>query len=294
MITTLPLSGMRAFEATARVRSVAAAAAELHLTPSAVSHAIRKLEKELGSVLFQRDGRTLKLTSDGEMLMRHIGHAFEELRRGIASVSLRLPGLLRLHCAPSFATQWLVPRLSAIFLAHPGLELRLSASADYTRFVTDEFDADIVYGPPGREGLTVIPLVRESVTPLCTPSLAQNINTPDDLLNYVLIQSDNKQIRWSHWFSANGIAPPVPRGPRFDRSHLAIAAAVDGVGVALESTLLAERELRARKLVRPLGKATTDVRYVGHHLVFPPDGAQNRALQTFKTWLLGELNLGPR
>src|SRR5690242_2607306 len=143
MITSLPLSGMRAFEATARVRSVAAAAAELHLTSSAVSHAIRKLEKELGAVLFQRDGRSLKLTSDGEMLMRHIGQAFEELRRGIASVSLRLPGLLRLHCAPSFATQWLAPRLSAMLSAHPGLELRLSASTNYTRFISDEFDADI-------------------------------------------------------------------------------------------------------------------------------------------------------
>src|SRR5689334_8420660 len=114
MVTNLPLSGMRAFEATARTGTVVGAAAELHLTSSAVSHAIRKLEKDLGAVLFQRDGRTLKLTSDGEMLMRHIGQAFEELRRGIASVSLRLPGLLRLHCAPSFATQWLVPRISAL------------------------------------------------------------------------------------------------------------------------------------------------------------------------------------
>jgi LysR family transcriptional regulator, glycine cleavage system transcriptional activator len=293
MATNLPLSGMRAFEATARAGSVAAAAGELHLTPSAVSHAIRKLERELGAALFQRDGRTIKMTSDGEMLMRHIGQAFEELRRGIASVSLRLPGLLRLHCAPSFATQWLVPRLSVLLSKYPGLELRLSASTNYTRFVSDEFDADIVYGPPPREGLTIIPLMRESVTPLCVPSLAQNISKPEDLLNYMLIQSDNKQIRWSHWFAANGIAPPVPHGPRFDRSHLAIAAAVDGIGVTLESTLLAERELRVRKLVRPLAKTTTDVRYVGHHLVFPPAGAQTRALQVFKDWLFGELNLRP-
>ena len=292
MAPILPLSGMRAFEAAARGGSMRAAAAELSLSASAVSHAIRKLEEELGVALFQRAGRAITLTPDGAMLMRHVGDAFDELRRGIASVSMRLPGLLRLHCAPSFATQWLVPRMSRMLAANPGLELRLAAGADFSRFLSDEFDADIVYGPPRREGLTVIPLAEEVVTPLCTPSLAKAIRTADDLLKQVLIQSDNKQIRWSHWFSANGMDPPVPRGPRFDRSHLALTAAVNGLGVALESTLLAEHELRTRKLVRPLAKTATDVRYVGHHLAFPPAASRHRALQAFKSWSLKELGLG--
>jgi LysR family transcriptional regulator, glycine cleavage system transcriptional activator len=291
MGTILPLSGLRAFEAAARGRSIRAAAEELNLTSSAVSHAITKLEQELGVTLFQREGRSVKLTPDGDALMRHIGDAFDELRRGIATVSMRLPGLLRLHCAPSFATQWLVPRLNQILALHPGLDIRISAGTDYTRFVNDEFDADIVYGPPVREGLTVIPLSEEIVTPVCAPTLAKRIRAPEDLLDQVLIQSDNKQLRWWNWFTANGIVPPSPRGPRFDRSHLALAAAVNGVGVALESTLLAERELRTRKLVRPLARKAVDVRYVGHHLVFPPAQSRNRALQAFKSWILVELGV---
>jgi DNA-binding transcriptional LysR family regulator len=270
-----------------------AAAAELNLTASAVSHAVRKLEEELGVALFQREGRAIKLTADGQMLMRHVGDGFDELRRGIASVSMRLPGLLRLHCAPSFATQWLVPRLPGMLKDNPGLELRLAAGTDFPRFLSDEFDADIVYGPPRREGLTVIPLAQETVTPLCAPSLAKAVRTIDDLALQVLIQSDNKQIRWSDWFLANGREPPLPRGPRFDRSHLALTAAVNGLGVALESTLLAERELRTKTLVRPLAKAAKDVRYVGHHLVFPPTASRNRALQAFRSWLMRELGLAP-
>jgi LysR family transcriptional regulator, glycine cleavage system transcriptional activator len=290
---SLPLSGMRAFEAAARGGSMRAAAAELNLTASAVSHAIRKLEEDLGVALFQREGRAIKLTADGQMLMRHVGDGFDELRRGIASVSMRLPGLLRLHCAPSFATQWLVPRLSAMLKDNPGLELRLAAGTDFPRFLSDEFDADIVYGPPRREGLTVVPLIEETVTPLCAPSLAKTIRTIGDLAHQVLIQSDNKQIRWSHWFSANSMEPPLPRGPRFDRSHLALTAAVNGLGIALESTLLAENELRTKKLVRPLAKTATDVRYVGHHLVFPPTASRNRALQAFRAWLMRELRGAP-
>jgi DNA-binding transcriptional LysR family regulator len=290
---SLPLSGMRAFEAAARGGSMRAAAAELNLTASAVSHAVRKLEEELGVALFQREGRAIKLTADGQMLMRHVGDGFDELRRGIASVSMRLPGLLRLHCAPSFATQWLVPRLPGMLKDNPGLELRLAAGTDFPRFLSDEFDADIVYGPPRREGLTVIPLAQETVTPLCAPSLAKAVRTIDDLALQVLIQSDNKQIRWSDWFLANGREPPLPRGPRFDRSHLALTAAVNGLGVALESTLLAERELRTKTLVRPLAKAAKDVRYVGHHLVFPPTASRNRALQAFRSWLMRELGLAP-
>jgi DNA-binding transcriptional LysR family regulator len=139
---------LRAFEAAGRTGSFRAAAAELHLTASAVSHAIRKLEHALGADLFHREGRTVRLSPDGEALMRHVGRAFEELRRGMEIVSTRGTRLLRLHSAPSFAAQWLTPRLPRFLARHPDIEIRLAAGTDYTRFVTDEFDADIAYGLP--------------------------------------------------------------------------------------------------------------------------------------------------
>ncbi len=87
--------------------------------------------------------------------MLHVGLAFDELRRGMEVVSNRGPLLLRLHSAPSFAAQWLTPRLSGFFGSHPGIEIRLAASTDYARFVNDEFDADIVYGPSRVEGVAL-------------------------------------------------------------------------------------------------------------------------------------------
>lgn len=291
MLHQVPLSILRAFEAAGRTGSFRAAAVELNLTPSAVSHAVRKLEQTLGATLFAREGRAVRLSPEGEALMRHVGRAFDELRRGLEMVSTRGPQLLRLHSAPSFATQWLSPRLSRFLREHPGIEVRLAAGTDYTRFLNDEFDADIVYGLPRQEGLLIVPLGEETVTPLCAPELARAIRTPMDLFGQVLIESETKQVRWSDWFARNGLPSPRPQVVRFDRSFLAVAAAVDGLGVALESTRLAEREIASGRLVRPLAGQAEDVRYVGHHLVFPRSARQRHSLRLFTTWLGAELGL---
>jgi LysR family glycine cleavage system transcriptional activator len=137
----------------------------------------------------------------------------------------------------------------------------------------------------------VVSLGEETVTPLCAPELARDIQTPMDLYRCVLIESDNKQIRWPTWFAHNALAAPRPHGTRFDRSFLAIAAAVDGLGVALESTRLAERELASGRLVRPLAGRAEDVRYVAHHLVFPRTAGRRHTLRLFAKWLSTELGL---
>jgi LysR family transcriptional regulator, glycine cleavage system transcriptional activator len=291
MTQDVPLSFLRVFEAAGRTGSFRAAAASLNLTPSAVSHSIRKLEQALGIPLFERDTRNVRLSYEGEALMRHVGRAFDEMRRGMELVSTRGPKLLRLHSAPSFAAQWLTPRLATFLKQHPGIEVRLAAGIDYARFNSDEFDADIVYGPPRVEGLMVVPLGEETIAPMCTPDLAATINSPSDLFNHVLIQSDSKQIQWADWFAANGLVAPPPNGSRFDRSFLAIAMAVQGLGVALESTRLAEGELVSGRLVMPLEQTSVPVRYVGHNLVYPRHVRQRHPLKTFAEWLLIELGV---
>lgn len=287
----LPLGALRAFEAAARTASFRAASEELAISPSAVSHAIRKLEDQLGAALFERDGRKVRLNSAGEALMRHVAAGFDEMRCGLSAVSARQMNLLRLHCAPSLAAQWLLPRLARLMAEPPGMAVRLSAGVDYPRFHTDEFDADICYGAPRVEGLVVTPLGEETVTPLCAPAVAARLSAPADLYDLELIESDNKQVRWPDWFAANGLRAPAPRGSRFDRSFMAIAAAADGLGVALESTRLAEQEIATGRLVAPLRERCVDIRYVGHFLVYPPRARASGAVRTFETWLRAELGL---
>lgn len=292
----LPLSALRAFEAASRLGSFRAAAAELGLTPSAVSHAIRGLEDGLGTALFRREGRAIHPTAEGERLARHVERGFGELRLGLGAITARGTQLLRLHAAPSFAAQWLVPRLSRLLEEAPGLEVRIAAGTDYPRFAADGFDADILYGPPpaafyGGLRLVTLPLGTETVTPLCAPALAPRITDPQALMGQALIDSTNKKVRWPEWFAANKLIAPEPRGPRFDRSFLSLRAAADGLGVALESTRLAERELADGTLVRPLLGRAEDVAYTGHYLVFPQDRRYSRAVVRFAEWLAKELQL---
>lgn len=285
------LSLLRAFEAAARSGSFQDAASELHLSASAVSHAIRKLEASLGVILFERDGRKVKLSSDGSALMRHVGPAFDDIRRGVEFVSVRGPKVLRVHSAPSFAAQWLTPRLPSFLSANPDVDIRLSAGVDYTRFTADDFDVDIVYGRPQVEGVVVLPLGEEIVTPLCVPRLASLIRKPEDLFRHALIDSDNKQVRWPDWFAANGLSAPPIRSMRFDRSFLAISAAANGLGIALESTRLAEAEIAGGRLIPILTGQCVDIHYVGHYLVFPRTGVRRQTLRTFINWLSLELGL---
>jgi DNA-binding transcriptional LysR family regulator len=299
MSRPLPLSALRAFEAAARTGSFRAAADDLGLTPSAVSHAVRGLEQTLGATLFLRTGRTIRLTDAGRTLVHHVERGFGELLLGIGSVSAHAPQLLRVHSAPSFAAQWLLPRLRRLLREVEGLEVRIAASTDYARFLTDEFDVDIVYGMPSsdtygasmHQNLIVLPLGTEVVTPLCAPALAANIRTPRDLLRQTLIGSETKKVGWSAWFAANGLIAPEPRGPRFDRSFLSLSAAVDELGVALESMRLAERELASGRLVRPLRDVCEDVVYTGHWLVFPRPLRYAQPLVLFVRWLATELDV---
>ena len=290
LLSSIPISAIRAFEAAARTGSFRDAANELHLTPSAVSHAIRKLESTMSTTLFERSARSVRLTPAGENLMCHAGAAFDNLRRGMEEVAGRGPQLLRVHCAPSFAAQWLAPRLAQFLAAQPKLEVRLAASTEYARFSNDDFDVDVVYGQPRGEGIEIIPLGEETVTPLCTPDIAKRIRKPKDLFGQVLIRSEVKQVQWHQWFTANGLESPAIHGMRFDRSFLAIAMASSGLGVTLESTRLAEREIATGKLVAPLEDRSVDVCYVGHYLAFPRASRQRPAVRAFVEWITSELS----
>lgn len=285
----IALQPLSVFEAAARHGSFRMAADELGLTPSAVSHAVSKLENSLGTRLFDRSLRKVSLNADGEALYRHVSAGFLNIRRGLEEVSARRARFLRLHAAPSFAALWLTPRLPAFLEGNPGMDIRITASTDYSRFTADEVDADIVNGPPQDGPVKVVPLGEEEVTVLCTPAMAEKIASPADVMALPVINGDRNRVTWARWCEANGIAAPASYAMRFDRSFMVIATAANGLGVALESTRLAQREIAEGKLVAPLPHCT--IRETLHSLVYPLIHAERPIIKAFEAWLLNELGL---
>jgi len=287
------LKAIQAFESASRLGSFAAAADELHLTPSAISHQIRWLEQRLGIALFHRVHRSTLLTDAGRRYAETVAEAFGLIEAGTRAIERTgKSDILTVHSVPSFASQWLMPRLSRFSALNPDIDVRLNASVGVVDLAGGEADFDIRYGTVfPANGVTVQPFPEESIVVLCTPELASGrlgIQRPGDLAGRTLIHSEVNLYSWRDWQRDHpGVALELERGPRFDRSFMAISAAVDGIGVALESRLLVERELQSGRLTLPFGP--DGHRQVCHHLKFLKTKAHLPKMRAFRDWLFEEL-----
>ncbi|AOW13588.1 LysR family transcriptional regulator [Hydrogenophaga crassostreae] len=248
-----PLARLRTFEAAARLQSFALAAQELHLTASAISHQIRDLERYFGRALFERSHRQVRTTREGLRLFESLGRVFDALDAVCAEVQLPTQDeVLAVHCAPSLALKWLGPRLPTFLAQHPTINIRLTTGAEPVDLgVMRELDVALSYGAARQKaGLEVFSLGNERVVPLVSPQLvAPGESATEAIERLMLIDSQLSPVGWVDWFDGNGIVLPSRPRCSFDRAAMAIAAAVDGLGVALESTRLAGRELARGDLV---------------------------------------------
>ncbi len=288
---------LRSFEAAARLESFSLAAAELHLTPSAISHQVRELEAYFGRPLFVRRNRRVEPTPEGRRLLDSLARVFDVIEAACAEVSLAPQSqVLALHCPPSFATKWLGPRLPDFLQTHPEINLRLTSGPepiDLTR--VQEVDVAISYGSViDRAGLVCVPLGQERIVPLCAPRLLRPGVAPAALLGeLVLIDSQLSGISWARWFALNGIAMPQRPRPSFDRAALSISAAVDGVGVALESTRLAERELQRGELIELGAEHFMPLQQATHFLAYRANERQLPKVRSFRDWLFQAADVVP-
>lgn len=283
-----PLKSIISFESVARTKSVNRAAEELGLTPSAVSHQLSNLETLIGQQLFQRAGRGLVLTPTGEQYLADVTGSLAELSRATERASTQqAPEILRVHSSPSFALMWLVPRLSSFQAANDDIQLNLASSYESVPLSNGYFDVDIRHGYGDWQNLEVRTVRNEVIAPLATPEfLARHrVSRPEDLLDHPLIYSESPLVQWKQWFGRAGVSVGNKRFDfSFDRSYMSIETASMGLGIALESLMLASGKIRSGHLVPVLGDEYS-VEVSAHHVVYPRQKCELPKVSRFLAWI---------
>ncbi|XQE67000.1 LysR family transcriptional regulator [Pseudomonas sp. P3C3] len=278
-----------AFESAARHQSFTKAADELALTQSAVCRQIAGLEEFLGIELFRRSRRGVKLTEAGLAYSRKVAAQLDAVERDtLAAMGQQGAQGLELAVVPTFATQWLVPRLKEFQRLHPEVTVHLTNRTRPFLFADTEFDAAIYFGDGDWSGTEAHYLMPEEPLPVCSPELLGERTqfAATELANLPLLQQSTRPYAWRQWFAAQGLN--VPRdmsGPRYELFSMLAQAAMHGMGVALIPPFLIQRELDAGLLVpaHPAALLSSDRAY---RLMIPERKAESAALRAFRDWLL--------
>jgi len=291
MLRRLPaLNALKAFEAAARHESFTRAAEELCVTQGAVSHQVKALEAELGIKLFNRERQRLIITEAGRDYLTVLRDAFDRIAVGTERlVQRQTSGVLTVSTSPDFAAKWLVNRLGRFAEAHPGIDLRISATLHHIDFAREDVDLAVRHGDGSWAGLDVARLSTEQLFAVCSPKLLrgrQRISKPADVLKFPLLHLDDRK-DWARWLEAAGVAnAELAHGPVLNRASMIIDAAVDGQGIALARTTLAAWDLINGRLVRPLAETLRLSKT--YWIVCPKATAALPKIKTFREWLLAE------
>ncbi len=288
-----PMSTLRSFEAAARLLSFSKAADELHVTHGAVSRSIATLEAALQVKLFERGVRTVRLTLAGASYFDVVRDLLERLSAStVVLMDQQSSGVLNISTIDSFAAKWLVPRLFLFSDLNRDIDIRLSTSERLANFTSDGIDLCIRYGRGNYPGLKSELLLKEELTPVCSPALLKSgppLKELSDLRNFTLIH-DEFPIDWVIWLRSAGITDiDARRGLRFQSSVLAVQTAVQGGGIVLGRSALVADDLKSGRLVQPFTLSLpTDLAY---YVVYPPEAIKRHKVRAFRDWLLEQANL---
>jgi LysR family glycine cleavage system transcriptional activator len=289
---------LRAFEAAARNESVTLAAQELHVTQSAVSHQIKALEAWLGVALVQRNGRRLGLTAEGVAYLPSLSSAFDLMAQATGRIERRVRrNTLTVNSMASLSAQWLIPRLAGFCAEVPDVDVQLSTTASAFDFDPSAYDVSIrcmydiqrsgLLRKDKWNGVQTGAFLPESQTPLCSPQLMAGklaLRKPADLRKHTLLVSRSTPMFWQDWLAAAG-EPQLQavNMVTFDHTHLAVQAAIQGMGIALGNPHQLRDELDNGLLVRPFPHVEIDLKNV--YWIRPPHAAQNPNALAFCDWL---------
>jgi DNA-binding transcriptional LysR family regulator len=194
--------------------------------------------------------------------------------------------LVRINVPTSFALRWLIPRLSDFQTAFPNIEVRISTTSRKLRFVGSAFDLGIRLSRDTGSRLKFRPLMKDWLLPACSPEIlrSQPVETASDLRRHTLLHSSTTHLAWSKWLEAAGHSALKPaRHLEFEHVHLQLQAAVDGLGVAMASLPLIEKDVAAGRLICPIPEPAW---CAGEFLLVSEDRDETIATRTFRTWLM--------
>ena len=283
------LNALRCFEAAARAGSFSRAAEELNVTQSAVSHQVRQLEDWFGLALFDRQGRQTLPTPKGQELARSLAEAFDIMAAACRRLQQSESGpTLTIAALPSFATIWLIPRLSQFFQEHPEVSVKVVYAFAGQKIQFDEIDIAVLWGPGEWEGCQATPLLPGATAPICNPNFLEKqgpFDVPQAILGKPLLHDDDR-LDWQDWMRHAGLkhAGPAP-GPIFQDFNLLRAATLAGQGIALCPLSLIADDLSSGRLVQLFDIA---IKQDHSYSIIEPDtvsGRRSEALDTFKRWL---------
>ncbi len=287
-----PLNALRAFEVAARLGSLSRAADELHVTHGAVSRQVRLLEEAVGTPLFERAGRGLRLTGAGTRLRDAAGDAFDQLRSAITTIQ-RTGGdaALVLGCPGSLLARWMIPRLPQLASTLPALTLHLSPHEGAFAPTLPGLDAALLIGSgPWPETWRVQRLAVERIGPVLSPRLEDATRiaalSPAALLNEPLLHTASRPQAWPAWAERAGAAGVVPQlATGFEHLYFLLEAATAGLGVAIAPQELVADDIAAGRLLAPWGFVETDAHWV---LATRQDAADAR-IAPLAAWLRAQL-----
>ena len=284
---------LRGFEAAARLLSFTSAAAELHLTQSAVSRQVQQLEEQLGVKLFERRTRALILTEAGERYYREVSKALALVRDATSAVRAKTEPIVRVTTTASFASLWLVPRLAQFQTEHGDISVHVVADNTVRDLEHHGLDAAIRYCSQDAAGADAICLFGEQVAPVASPALlkGKRIRTPEDLLQLPLLDIDDPNsttiwLSWKVWCEAMKLERPrARRGLTFSHYDQIMQAAMAGQGVALGRFPLIDPFVADRRLVMPLKDKRFAMRAHRAYWLIVSPAAQRDEVKIFADWI---------
>ena len=294
-----PLNGLRAFEAAARYLSFTKAAEELHVTAAAVSQHVKTLEDYFGVQLFRRLTRALMLTDAGQSVLPVLQEGFDKLAEADRLLRNRHDErVLTVSVPPSFGAKWLVPRLERFRQAYPEYDVRIDATDVKVDFKQDNTDIALRFGRGHYKGLVAENLLSEFVILVCSPVLQRGehpLRKPEDLRHHTLLHiewrlEDEAAPNWRMWLRAAGVEHiSADRGPRFSLESMAIQAAIEGQGVALVSSAIAQDDIAQGRLIRPFPDTVNQETEFSYYVVYPKNYLERPKVRAFRDWVISEV-----